>query len=81
MKKICEVILALFLTISCVIPAFSMLAQAKSMGSFEDFAGADENCAYLIRHAASGKYLTVANAEATEGAPGLPVHGRWRSRL
>lgn len=68
MKRICKVILALFLTISCVIPVFSMPVQAKTMGLLEDCLDIDENCAYLIRHAASGKYLTVANAEAKEGA-------------
>lgn len=39
------------------------------MALLQDVVDIDENCAYLIRHAASGKYLTVANAEATEGTP------------
>ena len=69
MKRMCKWILALFLTISCVIPRCSVPAQAKTMELLEDCLDVDENCAYLIRDAISGKYLTVANAEAKEGTP------------
>lgn len=60
--------LAFLLIILCVILPFSIPVQAESMDVWEDFTGTEENCAYLIRHAASGKYLTVANATAEEGA-------------
>lgn len=60
--------LAFLLTILCVILPFSIPVQAESMDVWEDFTETEENCAYLIRHAASGKYLTVANATAEEGA-------------
>ena len=66
MRKIYAVMLAFLLTILCVVPRFSMPAQAKTMDLSENALDIDENCAYLIRHAASGKYLTVANAEAAE---------------
>ena len=68
MRKIQAVMLAFLLIILCVILPFSIPVQAESMDVWEDFTGTEENCAYLIRHAASGKYLTVANATAEEGA-------------
>ena len=68
MRKIQAVMLAFLLTILCVILPFSIPVQAESMDVWEDFTETEENCAYLIRHAASGKYLTVANATAEEGA-------------